>query len=105
MPAAIANTTTNANALCTILRNPTTSSAEPTRTMAMIQKRRVAKSIKNTPQIKYAISIVSCTGFIKHVYSYEILAKRLTSGKGVLKHALLLCYNHYQAHSQPNAIL
>jgi hypothetical protein len=47
--------------------------------------------------MKYAISIVSCIGFIKHVYSYEILAKRLTGDKDMLKHTLPLCYNHYQA--------
>ena len=47
--------------------------------------------------MKYAISIVSCIGFIKHVYSYEILAKRLTSDKDMLSirsHCAIIITRH-----------
>src|SRR6266567_4160561 len=53
MPEAIAKTTINANALCTMLRCITTNKAETTRTMAISQKITVAKSINNSSSLLY----------------------------------------------------
>src|SRR2546421_55576 len=101
----MAKSTTNASALCTILRRLTTSNADPTSSTATIQKMTVAKSIKKYTSVLYSdssfsliweINLVQVPGStLCYLYcimqsapkahspdSCQILAKRLTSDKG-----------------------